>query len=403
MTSRSRPCSRPRSASSRSDWCRPRWQRCRWHWSFQGCRCASVRPLTRSPALPERSPGPRLLAPRMPTPETIAARFARCLELFRDPAAKQAQKLEFRALLELLAEAPVTLKADAGRLEVNGVACEGKALTALLQRLDLHGVAEIALPQDPPPTQLFELFKALADQPDQEDLATRLGSVRADRISGTNAGGPPAPAAPPPEPITSAAPALPTSAPSGGGGAGALAELERNPAAPNAGDLLGAVIDQADMALKRNRPEEVLRLLAAILRVEQRVPEAGAVRRQYAIALRRICTRPVVEMLARLVTVPKHRTAATLALQRAGAEAVEVLLDLLVAAPTMSERRGVFDALTKMTQGTEQLVHMLDHPEWFVVRNVAELAGRSEEHTSELQSLAYLVCRLLLEKKKKKK
>src|SRR5205823_14878099 len=30
--------------------------------------------------------------------------------------------------------------------------------------------------------------------------------------------------------------------------------------------------------------------------------------------------------------------------------------------------------------------------------NVAEL--RSEEHTSELQSLAYLVCRLLLEKKK---
>src|SRR2546425_9443478 len=30
-------------------------------------------------------------------------------------------------------------------------------------------------------------------------------------------------------------------------------------------------------------------------------------------------------------------------------------------------------------------------------------AQRSEEHTSELQSLAYLVCRLLLEKKKKKK
>src|SRR5205823_1369149 len=40
---------------------------------------------------------------------------------------------------------------------------------------------------------------------------------------------------------------------------------------------------------------------------------------------------------------------------------------------------------------------------------IVELLGvrrgipRSEEHTSELQSLAYLVCRLLLEKKKKKK
>src|SRR2546425_9479548 len=32
-----------------------------------------------------------------------------------------------------------------------------------------------------------------------------------------------------------------------------------------------------------------------------------------------------------------------------------------------------------------------------------QVAVRSEEHTSELQSLAYLVCRLLLEKKKKKK
>src|SRR5687767_15720985 len=36
-------------------------------------------------------------------------------------------------------------------------------------------------------------------------------------------------------------------------------------------------------------------------------------------------------------------------------------------------------------------------------RAAATIGGRSEEHTSELQSLAYLVCRLLLEKKKKKK
>src|SRR5438093_5927972 len=33
----------------------------------------------------------------------------------------------------------------------------------------------------------------------------------------------------------------------------------------------------------------------------------------------------------------------------------------------------------------------------------ARAEGRSEEHTSELQSLTNLVCRLLLEKKKKKK
>src|SRR2546425_3038063 len=38
----------------------------------------------------------------------------------------------------------------------------------------------------------------------------------------------------------------------------------------------------------------------------------------------------------------------------------------------------------------------------FVAFWIHVFATRSEEHTSELQSLAYLVCRLLLEKKKKK-
>src|SRR2546425_5372588 len=37
-----------------------------------------------------------------------------------------------------------------------------------------------------------------------------------------------------------------------------------------------------------------------------------------------------------------------------------------------------------------------------ISQNIGQkIKARSEEHTSELQSLAYLVCRLLLEKKKK--
>src|SRR2546425_6908545 len=38
---------------------------------------------------------------------------------------------------------------------------------------------------------------------------------------------------------------------------------------------------------------------------------------------------------------------------------------------------------------------------WKIPRPCTTKRTRSEEHTSELQSLAYLVCRLLLEKKKK--
>src|SRR5438045_5791413 len=36
-----------------------------------------------------------------------------------------------------------------------------------------------------------------------------------------------------------------------------------------------------------------------------------------------------------------------------------------------------------------------------IISSILALASRSEEHTSELQSLRHLVCRLLLEKKKK--
>src|SRR5690554_7065055 len=56
-------------------------------------------------------------------------------------------------------------------------------------------------------------------------------------------------------------------------------------------------------------------------------------------------------------------------------------------------RRGHADAVGRQTQSghrAEAQIRRADHP-------------RSEEHTSELQSRPHLVCRLLLEKKKKKK
>src|SRR5258705_10244232 len=45
--------------------------------------------------------------------------------------------------------------------------------------------------------------------------------------------------------------------------------------------------------------------------------------------------------------------------------------------------------------------HMLASPE-LPRKNALAMRVRSEEHTSELQSLRHLVCRLLLEKKKKR-
>ena len=116
-------------------------------------------------------------------------------------------------------------------------------------------------------------------------------------------------------------------------------------------------------------------MIVGVIRVEEKVPEASGVRRQYGIAMRRFYTKPVLEGVSRLLGAPKHRAAAVAALQRGGAAGVEVLMDVLAAAPTVGERRAVFDALKHMTEGTDQLVLMLEHSQWFVVRNVAELIG----------------------------
>jgi HEAT repeat protein len=159
------------------------------------------------------------------------------------------------------------------------------------------------------------------------------------------------------------------------GAADVLAELEHNATGPKVGDLLASLTQLAESAIRQTRVEQVLGVISGIMRAEQKVPEADSVRRQYTIALRRIYTKPVLEGLSRLLATPKHRASAVAALQRGGAAGVEVLMDVLAAAPTVAERRAVFDALKHMTEGTDQLVHMLDHSEWFVVRNVAELIG----------------------------
>src|SRR6266849_7742180 len=408
----------------------------------------------------------------MPTLDNLAARFAQCVSLFRDPSAKAVQKKEFRALLGLLQDTAVTLRLAPGGsgIELNGVPCEAAGLATLVERLDLHGIGEIALPANPPPAQLFELLQALADQPGTHDVASRLAAAGADRIRIAPAGPPPPPSMaprgpvapsedfgardpvlpnpdtpvdrksgalgtagilrgesmrdiksvplegvplvthdppnpkaadalpgvvdraaprkesgtdellslsserhrapkppaaavarppspPPPAPDappvakheTAPAPASratrPAAVPLPPGAAEVLAELERNSTSPNVGDLLAALTDHAAAAAKLGRFEQVLGVISGVTRVEEKVAEASGVRRQYTIALRHLHTKPVLEGLSRLLGAPKHRAAAVAALQRGGAAGVEVLMDVLAAAPTVGERRAVFDEI----------------------------------------------------------
>jgi HEAT repeat protein len=341
----------------------------------------------------------------MATPQELAALFTRTLDLFRDPGAKEEQKAQFRALVGLLKKEALTIVAnDGSRLMVNGVMLDRAPYNSLLQRLELHSVTEIRIPSDPPLAETFELFRLLADQPGDEDIASRLRATGARGISvsvqtfvveapppvGPRVTPDLPPAAPSP-PQSSSPPSLQDmpgfiregvsesaafspAAATARSSADLVKELIEKPSGPHAGDLLAVLGRQLETAMKNHRTAQALAIVSGVVKAEQQVADASR-KRQYSIALKRMYNKALLESVAEVANHPSDREAALLVLRRAGEDGVEVLLDLLVAAPTIEERRGIFMALTGMKEGTDQLVHMLGHPQWFVARNVAELAG----------------------------
>ena len=334
----------------------------------------------------------------MTSPQEFALLFARTLDLFRDPGAKEEQKARFRALVVLVKTEAATIAAQDGQLVVNGTMLPppepGTPEDSLLQRLEFHAVKAISIPADPPLSEMFELLKVLAEQPGEEDIATRLRGSGTTRIGieiqrfvieatvpvvTAPKPGPPAPSPDPNVPPivqealmdgTAFSPAAAATRPS----AELLAELLERPSGPHAGDLLAVLGRQLETAMKTHRMGQSLAIIVGVVRAEQQVTDATR-RRQYSIALKRMYSKALLEAIAEVANIPGHRDDALLVLRRAGEDGVEVLLDLLAAAPTIEERRGIFMALTGMKEGTDQLVHMLGHHQWFVVRNVAELAG----------------------------
>jgi len=451
----------------------------------------------------------------MINPVVFATHLARAVDLFRDPAKKDEQKREFRTLVGMLKEGDVGVRIRNNRLEVNGEAVTAPEFQPLVQRMTLHGVTELTVPRDAPVAHLFELLRALAEQPGgPSDIVSRLQSSGAYRVSvvmaamdlaeeapapqGTAPAAPtsgrdmgtrgvlrgepvkdirsspvagaegvehveqnlappsvalPSPEAatpsdevvpresrqgrspglpsshvepnapsslpalpppPPPPPPPPQAPAQVRRAPSptppafpkpplpeeevpkdatqpeisraaasshfalrealSADTAELLAQLDQNPQSAQIGETLTVLNRQVESVLRQGKIEQAMQIVHTIVRIEQRV-EDPALRRQYGIALRRMITRQMLDGLSKMVQVPHLEDAASMVLQRAGPDGVEVLLDLLTTSNTVNERRGVFNALTQMKEGQDQLIHMLGHPQWFVVRNVADLVG----------------------------
>jgi HEAT repeat protein len=137
---------------------------------------------------------------------------------------------------------------------------------------------------------------------------------------------------------------------------------------------LSALAEQVDIALREDESDEALRALAIVIDLEPGAPE-GSPKNSYGIVLKRALTREVLAQVSHSLLTPALMDAASKVMRRSRAEGAELLLGLLVSAEGLRERKAYMSVLRAIPEATERVIHMLDHDQWFVVRNVAELLG----------------------------
>jgi hypothetical protein len=321
----------------------------------------------------------------MTAPSSIVASLAQMLDLLRrDPDDRDQLKNAFRELYAVVEPAGVLIAVD-----VKGVLVDGMPLPHGLPgggevrvRFHVHGVGSVRVPASVKPADLLAVVRLLATEPigegTVESFVQRLPveAALAIQVDGPRA-----------LPVAGDVRTLANlSAPIGGEKAETSRPAEQSPPrvtpppaaparrdAPEA-DPLRDVEVQADQAYRREDWEELLSIATKVLRGEAAEKDEGR-RRRYSVTLRRILPKSALQHIARAALAEGRRAEATAVLKRMDADGVEALLELLTAAPTLAERRGYFGVLTKMESGTERIVTRLNHPDWFVVRNVAELCG----------------------------
>ena len=328
------------------------------------------------------------------TPSAVAANLATMLFLLRDrPDEREEQIAAFRELSASLRGAALDVRVGPRGIRVNGepVSDAMPQVAALRTHLLDRGVGELGLAAGFQSASLLAVLQALVHPPGYfrslHELTTTLDAPTREAVMLA-----------PPAPDDNASgdwsvyetiasnPAVARQAAdlnvSGARRRDAerlealLAELEAAPDDPAVPDRLNEIVRCIDAAVAAEEWTDVLRAAAVMVRSEGAAgATAGTFGRAYPIAIRRALPRSVLERLARLVTNPEHRAAVTPVLRRMGADATESLLALLAAEEQIDSRRAYYGALREMTEGTELLVNMLTHDEWFVVRNVADLCG----------------------------
>ncbi len=308
----------------------------------------------------------------MINPDHFAVTFARAAHLIRTSPDVAQQKAALRALVALTKLGSITVLVREGTIEVEGqsIAPALPLVTELIGQLERHGVTTISFSKGAPPSEVLNLLKRLAADPDTdnvEELAEYLAAEwRGTGVFVTLAGTSAAEAFDHEVPVTRAPPLTSLAA--------AMRRLAASPHGDDVLDRLNAVGVEVQHALEADRLEEAIQALSAVIGLEGKAPN-DHVRRCYGITLRRGLTRGILQKVTGMLQDSRYGDAASRVLRRAGADGTKVLVDQINSQPTMQERRISFGSLRDVDEGYHLMVSMLRHPDWYVVRNSAWLVG----------------------------
>ena len=126
--------------------------------------------------------------------------------------------------------------------------------------------------------------------------------------------------------------------------------------------------------MERKEIEQAIEAVVALLDAEEAAITEDE-RRAFGITLQRVLEQGLVKQVARYLFDEIFAEDVVRIVRRVGTRATKVLLDLLVEAPTFAERRAYLHALRQVESGGDVVAGMLSHPEWYVVRNAADLVG----------------------------
>lgn len=339
---------------------------------------------------------------------SAAVLMGRMLDLLRrTPETTADHKAALKSLLELAARGSLTVRLDRGTLTVEGVAVPADTpfVAVLMSQMQAHGLAEIHVGHQATAVDLVHLLQALSPDlmaagPDYSVeqrlhegkvatvsvVSTHVAEAVKDRrqVRVTEALASVGVAGPPPGPDQ-----LRAVSSASGGARDAMLEQQLSHATMLS-PLIGALDDAAPTpvlqrqldtiqasitkAFDQKRMEQAIDGLAALVRREAKAANEQA-KRAYAVPLRwLLIERHMTEVVPYLLD-QLYQADALVILRRAGKDGTRVVVQHLADAPTFAERRTLLSAVRQLEEGVDVIANMLGHHQWFVVRNMADLAG----------------------------